>query len=1023
MYLSTVSELTLEQYLRARRQHCFNNHKQVCINCTGMLQVANTVLNQGYCSLPCAFKIVSPDVAYNAERARRKLLHMPLVAVRVGQPESGRSMTLLLEYFSRVDYTKMSLVINSMAKSTQGNSCSGIEKCTLQALLSMAQSDRERETLRYVVYKASGLTATRARRLYGFERMNSRALRVEESILQMKRIRETVDEMAQIQDKALLSSFGLHYADDSSDSDGNCSDSSVEDVTDGCALGIETGPAPSSNLSISLESMATLMKQSNYNWFEFQERIVAETGDYERHSVVFGELLSQLENLDFSEHEQSLICQSKEAFDMAEKDAYEERRVARAINNEIVTDSESDNPDDYVGLSDRLDEKTRILIEKKRKAIQRRAKRTLIKTLAAKRYLSRKVSKRVSRILHDCPNIGEQIETFVKDCSVGADSWRRTGILTFDGNTKLAQKVTYERIRSHLEKHYSRKFSYGSIVELCVARNKRRRSAARYRGVAQVTTRRARKGFTLRYNPDVHWSAALYKGLNDIQLKDGREICLINRDDASGFRLDTLTTCRQYATPAVKGEDIVTTRTDFVNKYTSVLQTTCYNFTSTGTTAELCAGVVKAQGLHEKNPAQHIADLVMLQEQPELRCAFYDADGQPKQVDCIRVDGASDEGPVHEEVQFWWTERHYEERKVATLLTSRSSGSSYLNRVELQNGCLSRAHANTFIPSTLAGSCTNPETGAIDQERVNKNMDLAITAYINRVDGCPCGDAKISLFKGANSQKWQEKRKKLLVFLKGSKKQKQALLQEDSDLYFHFENIWKIRNSHMIQGLPCQYIFFLYCCYREDCIHPICQAGKPASPARWYPGGPPLTHLPLPIPDESRPWGGESCKSCKSFCAGHFKPPTPCDVTTINAANLFKPPSVLLKELFHHSCESISDDFVQNSAKSVLLPASETRFWLEHLHTIVDNRRRGAAKAAATRKARSKKTTEAVSKPEDDHEGRYFCATCGKEYMEEAEQEETWIGCDLCDAWYHTNCEKLEAIPECNYICIKCCSS
>ena len=126
-----------------------------------------------------------------------------------------------------------------------------------------------------------------------------------------------------------------------------------------------------------------------------------------------------------------------------------------------------------------------------------------------------------------------------------ADSWRHTGILTFDGNTKLAQKVTYERIRAHLKKHYNRKFSYGSIVELCVARNKCRRSAARYRGVAQVTTRRARKGFTLRYNPDAHWSAALYKGLNDIQLRDEREICLINRDDASGFRLDTLTTCRQ----------------------------------------------------------------------------------------------------------------------------------------------------------------------------------------------------------------------------------------------------------------------------------------------------------------------------------------------------------------------------------------------------------------------------------------------------------------------------------------------
>ena len=100
-----------------------------------------------------------------------------------------------------------------------------------------------------------------------------------------------------------------------------------------------------------------------------------------------------------------------------------------------------------------------------------------------------------------------------------------------------------------------------------------------------------------------------------------------------------------------------------MNKYTSVLQTTCYNFSSTGTTAELCAGVVKAQGLHEKNPSQHFADL-MLQEQPEFQSAFYDANGQPKKVDYVRVDGSSDEGPSHEEVQYWWTERQYREKRL-----------------------------------------------------------------------------------------------------------------------------------------------------------------------------------------------------------------------------------------------------------------------------------------------------------------------------------------------------------------------
>lgn len=63
--------------------------------------------------------------------------------------------------------------------------------------------------------------------------------------------------------------------------------------------------------------------------------------------------------------------------------------------------------------------------------------------------------------------------------------------------------------------------SHGTVVQLCIARNQKRLSAARYRGLAQVTTRRARKGFQLRYNPDFHWSNALYRGLNYIQMTNG----------------------------------------------------------------------------------------------------------------------------------------------------------------------------------------------------------------------------------------------------------------------------------------------------------------------------------------------------------------------------------------------------------------------------------------------------------------------------------------------------------------------
>ena len=57
---------------------------------------------------------------------------------------------------------------------------------------------------------------------------------------------------------------------------------------------------------------------------------------------------------------------------------------------------------------------------------------------------------------------------------------------------------------------------------------------------------------------------------------------------------------KQNTTPTVQGKNTLTTRTDYVNRHNSVLQTTSYNFTATRTTSEICVGVVKAVPIHKK---------------------------------------------------------------------------------------------------------------------------------------------------------------------------------------------------------------------------------------------------------------------------------------------------------------------------------------------------------------------------------------------------------------------------------------
>lgn len=57
-----------------------------------------------------------------------------------------------------------------------------MSKLELKELLKLAQSDRERESLHYVVYKASGISATAARKQYGLERMDEQVQRIENCV-------------------------------------------------------------------------------------------------------------------------------------------------------------------------------------------------------------------------------------------------------------------------------------------------------------------------------------------------------------------------------------------------------------------------------------------------------------------------------------------------------------------------------------------------------------------------------------------------------------------------------------------------------------------------------------------------------------------------------------------------------------------------------------------------------------------------------------------------------------------------
>ena len=56
--------------------------------------------------------------------------------------------------------------------------------------------------------------------------------------------------------------------------------------------------------------------------------------------------------------------------------------------------------------------------------------------------------------------------------------------------------------------------SHGTLVELCVPRNKHSRASLWYKSAANIVSKRACKGFDIKVNPDEKWSNALYKCLD-----------------------------------------------------------------------------------------------------------------------------------------------------------------------------------------------------------------------------------------------------------------------------------------------------------------------------------------------------------------------------------------------------------------------------------------------------------------------------------------------------------------------------
>ena len=123
-------------------------------------------------------------------------------------------------------------------------------------------------------------------------------------------------------------------------------------------------------------------------------------------------------------------------------------------------------------------------------------------------------------------------------------------------------------------------------------------------------------------------------------------------------------------------------------------------------------------------------------------------------------------------------------------------------------------------------------------------------------------------------------------------------------------------------------------CYKKDCIHPICAAGRPKEEHLWFKGGPPLSYLPLPIPDPEWPWG-KPCTSCVGPCVGHYlSPEKNWEKFNSNGSTMFQQPPRKILGDFMKTSINFTDSDVQRFARECLLSEEDVLMWLKNVQKI-----------------------------------------------------------------------------------------
>ncbi len=183
-----------------------------------------------------------------------------------------------------------------------------LDKPMVKKLLGLAQSDRERECIRYTLFKVTGLISSYAQKQYRFENMAERAKKVESCLCEVQKIREAIDNLAAVEDTAFLATLGI-TPDDSDESD--CDEQEETQFAE------STEPEEVHTemvTDMTRENLKMLIESSQFNWFDLIEKSECLGITAEVMASQLEVAMSEPSRLGLDGYQLQLLLQSKQAF-------------------------------------------------------------------------------------------------------------------------------------------------------------------------------------------------------------------------------------------------------------------------------------------------------------------------------------------------------------------------------------------------------------------------------------------------------------------------------------------------------------------------------------------------------------------------------------------------------------------------------------------------------------------------------------------------------------------------------------